>query len=101
MKYVYLIKSKETQLYKIGIATNPYKRIKNLQTGNAELLEIIHTYKTINYNNIEKALHNQFSYIRKNGEWFDFDVDIELNFLKYCKLFDDNITLIKNNSAYI
>lgn len=100
-KFIYLIKSKETQLYKIGIATNPYKRIKNLQTGNAEVLQIITTYKTLNYNTIEKALHNRFSYIRKEGEWFEFDLDIELNFLKYCELYDKNINLIKNNNVYI
>lgn len=101
LKYVYLIKSKESQLYKIGIATNPHKRIKNLQTGNSEKLIILYTYKTINYNNVEKALHNRFCYINKEGEWFKFDNDIEFNFLNYCKLYDKNITLIKNNIDYI
>ena len=100
-KYVYLIKSKETQQYKIGISANPHKRILQLETGNPEQLQIIHTYKTTNYNSVEKALHNRFSYLRVNREWFKFDNDIELNFLKYCGLYDNAITLIKNNSNYI
>jgi hypothetical protein len=100
-KFVYLIKSKESQLYKIGIAINPYKRISQLETGNPEQLQILYTYKTKNYSSIEKSLHNRFSYLRKNGEWFSFDIDIEVMFLKYCKLYDDNITLIKNNTTFI
>jgi predicted GIY-YIG superfamily endonuclease len=100
-KYVYLIKSKESQHYKIGISTNPHKRILQLETGNSEQLQIIHIYRTFNYNSIEKALHNRFLYLKINREWFKFDVEIELNFLNYCKLYDDNITLIKNNTNFI
>lgn len=100
-KYVYLIKSKDTQQYKIGISVNPYKRILQLETGNPEQLQIISTFKTLNYNSVEKALHNRFSYLKVNREWFSFDNDIELNFLNYCELCDSNISLIKNNINFI
>ena len=100
-KYIYLIKSKQSQLYKIGISDNPQKRIKNLQTGNPEDLIIIHTYKTKNYNKVEKALHNRYSYLKLNGEWFEFDVFIEVNFLKECILIDNNLNIINKNNSFI
>jgi len=43
VKSVYLIRGNDGK-YKIGIAKNPKKRIKQLQTGNSDELTLIETY---------------------------------------------------------
>ena len=94
MKSVYLIRNNDSK-YKIGIATNPNKRIKQLQTGNSDELKIIETYKSKNASKIETTLHNQYSFKRKIGEWFELSVEEEVNFIMACKRIDETINLLK------
>lgn len=95
MKFIYLIKSKDSQLYKIGISTNPHKRLRELQTGNPEELILIYKYLAKNPIQLEKSFHNRYSYLNKINEWFNFDVIIESNFLRECLLIDNNISVSK------
>lgn len=94
VRSIYLIRGNNGK-YKIGIAKNPQSRLKQLQTGNPELLTIIETYETTNASKIEKALHNRYSYTRKEGEWFELSVSNECSFLDECKEIDNNINLLK------
>jgi hypothetical protein len=94
MKSVYLIRGNDGK-YKIGIAKNPKKRIRQLQTANAEALKLIDEYKSENANRIEKALHYQYSYSRSMGEWFDLSVAEEGSFVKSCQKLDDAIVALK------
>lgn len=97
---VYLIHSKSTDLYKIGCSANPYNRLRNLQNGLKEDLELLRTLEG-GYT-LEKHLHSLFKDFRVNGEWFikspeilnyfdgnDVDIffsegDIEMNKEGYC-----------------
>ena len=97
MKCVYLIQSKETGHYKIGISKNPKKRIQQLNTGNSSKLKLIHVFETEYPFKLETALHNRYSHIIKYGEWFDFDPFIEVNFLKECELLNRGISHLKKN----
>jgi hypothetical protein len=54
--------------FKIGIATNPEKRLKQLQTGSAAPLKIVHVFKGLAYR--EKELHKLLERFRQSGEWF-------------------------------
>lgn len=54
---------------KIGKSNNPEKRVKELQTGNAEKLEIIATYDVPDH--YERLLQKTFFRWRKRGEWFN------------------------------
>jgi len=102
MEYVYLIKSLENGYYKIGMSKNPIKRIKQLQTGNSSKLKLIETYQTEYASHIEKTLHRRYSYLRKEGEWFDFSIEIEISFMNECKQIEKNITILKENgNVYI
>lgn len=102
MKKVYLIQSKDSGLYKIGISKNPNRRLNELQTGNGEQLRIVHSFESEYPTTLETALHNIYSHISKRGEWFYFDLNIEVNFLKECKILNDNITFLKkNNNPFI
>jgi hypothetical protein len=102
MKYVYLIKDSEDSKYKIGTGKNPNKRRNQLQTGNANELIVIHEYPSILANKIEKILHKRYSYCKKTGEWFNFSLIEELNFIEECKNIEKKLNfLIKNQNPFI
>jgi hypothetical protein len=100
--YIYLIKNTSESYYKIGVSNNPKKRIKNLNTGNSSELILIQTYETKYAYKIEKNLHRKYSYLRKYGEWFDFSIVEENNFLDNCKKIENGIiTLINCGNVFI
>lgn len=98
---IYLIRSKENGYYKIGISKNPQKRLKQLQTGNASELEIIHLYKTEYASKIEKTLHNLYSHNRLEGEWFDLSIVEALNIKEQIKKIENNFKLIYESQKSI
>lgn len=67
-KSVYFIKSKHTNLIKIGYATNTFDRIKQLSAGNTDRLILLKEIK--GGKKKESELHKKFSKHRKEGEWF-------------------------------
>lgn len=95
--YVYLIRNSHFE-YKIGMTKqNVNKRLKQLQTGNSEDLELVKYLMVENYKKVEKSLHNHFSNKRLNREWFNLSKkDIEnfekcvLNYEKAIKVFNEN-----------
>ena len=58
--------------YKIGVATNPDDRVKQLQTGNPNPIELLGKWDSENAESIEKRLHALFYIERGIGEWFQF-----------------------------
>jgi len=90
--FIYLLKSEDNGYYKIGKTINPEKRIKSLQTGNPEKIIIISKVNVESRfsSKIETAMHSQYSYAHKNGEWFDLDINDEV-------LFESNVKKIENN----
>lgn len=97
MKYIYLIQSLEEGLYKIGVSKNPQNRILNLQTGNSSKLKLIDIYPSKYAHKIEKALHNQLSHLKKEGEWFNIDISDITSFVDKCKKIEENINILKRN----
>lgn len=95
--FVYLIRCSENSNYKIGTTKNIQKRIKELQTGNAEQLYLIDKYESDNAFKIEKALHNFFSHKKKINEWFDFGIEDEIKFKELCTTIDNNLNFLKKN----
>lgn len=100
MKYIYLLKSYENGYYKIGLSKNPFNRIKQLQTGNPEKIELIASYKSVNYLKVETALHNYFSHSKTINEWFNLSLEDELKFIDLCKKFDKNIEILKESHIF-
>jgi predicted GIY-YIG superfamily endonuclease len=96
MRCVYLIRSNDGR-YKIGIAKNPKRRIKQLQTGNSDLLTLIESYETINARRIESSLHSKYSYARKEGEWFDLSINEEIEFISECNRLDNMFQVLKSS----
>lgn len=97
MKYVYLIQSLEDGYYKIGISKHPKKRVKQLQTGNSSELKLIESYQSEHALKIEKALQNRYSYLRKEGEWFDMSISHEVSFISECKKIEETFEVLKKS----
>lgn len=96
MKKVYLFKT-EGSNYKIGTSKHPEKRLKQLQTGNEETLELINSYESKHANLIETTLHRQYSHLKKSGEWFTLSLEDEVNFIDKCKKIEQTFSLLKDN----
>jgi hypothetical protein len=71
---VYFIGSQSGPI-KIGIAVRPMERLKTLQTGHHEKLELLATCD--GGQRQEAAYHKQFKKRRLNGEWFERCPEIE------------------------
>lgn len=65
---IYIIANAETDDLKIGYSINPKKRLKELQTGNANELLLMLVFKGTFED--EKKLHEVYKHIRLEGEWF-------------------------------
>ncbi|MEU2834963.1 GIY-YIG nuclease family protein [Streptomyces lavendulae] len=68
--YVYVIGSSGSTRVKIGTSVSPDKRLKELQTGNPDRLEVL--WHTPGGRELEARLHQAFAAHRTEGEWFDF-----------------------------
>lgn len=100
--YVYLIKAENTNDYKIGITRkdNVNDRIKQLQTGAADKLDIVYTFKSKYANLIENSLHRWFRKKRKEGEWFSLSGE-DVNVIKtLCERFDRNFKILNEQNYY-
>lgn len=95
--FVYLIRLSENSTYKIGVTKNINKRIKQLQTGNAEEIYLVDKYQSDNAYKIEKALHNFFNYNNKLNEWFDLSIEDEIRFKELCIKIDNNLKYLQKN----
>jgi predicted GIY-YIG superfamily endonuclease len=97
--YIYLIKSSINNYYKIGIAKDINKRMKTLQTGNAEELILINNYKTTSnvVSKLEFSLHNYYNLKHIKGEWFGLD-DKDLEEFSYiCEKNERNLIYLQEN----
>lgn len=75
MKYVYMVRSGEN--YKIGVATNLLSRIRNLQTSNANPVQLVTAKRTPEWSKYEKDIHRLLKEWKMNGgrEWFALKPD--------------------------
>lgn len=71
--FVYLMQAKGTNSYKIGLSTDPGRRLKQLNSGQApQPIDMIFKFLVGDMSKAEKYLHNHFSSRRGHGEWFTF-----------------------------
>lgn len=78
-RFVYIARESESGRYKIGISKDPEKRIKQLNVGNPEKLELVHAYLATESGHKSEAIaHALFEKERLNGEWFGGSIDLTL-----------------------
>jgi len=97
MKYIYLIQSQEDGYYKIGVSKSPVRRLSALQTGNSSELKLVESYQSEYAHKIERALQRRYSYLKKEGEWFDLSIKEDVSFLTDCKQIEENFNILKKN----
>jgi hypothetical protein len=73
--YVYFIKAEGLNRVKIGISKEPQERLKQLQTGSPIKLSLMAF--TPGDIELERSLHNKFSHIICDGEWFHLTLELE------------------------
>ena len=73
--FVYLIENTHNHYTKIGVSTNPSRRLRQLQTGNDSILQLIGTIKVEDAFKVEKLLHKSYTQKRVYGEWFAISAD--------------------------
>jgi hypothetical protein len=66
---VYFIQAVQSKLVKIGVSVNVEQRLKTLQSGSPEKLEVVRILKNSGRLR-ESELHRQCAKYRKHGEWF-------------------------------
>ena len=68
--FTYLIWAKRSRFYKIGMALDPCRRLRELSTGSPFELQLL---AAIPYRLVaERDLHQRYKDRRRNGEWFEF-----------------------------
>ncbi len=97
MNYIYLSQSLENSYYKIGVSIHPQKRLKENQTGNPSKTKLLYTYPSEYAYQIEKSLQRRYSHSKKEGEWFDLSIEIEVNFIRECEKIEENIRILKES----
>jgi hypothetical protein len=99
MAYVYLLcDSGHDNMFKIGITRgNIEKRVKKLQTGNANEIFLVNYYETEYPFFIEKMMHLRHFGNHKHGEWFELESYDLSNFIKHCKECEEIAEAMKNN----
>jgi hypothetical protein len=73
---------------KIGFSKDPSARLKQLQTGNAEVLYLHYTIKVdeSRIRLLERFLHKDIGYKRLKGEWFNMTKDEAVNYLIFAEI---------------
>ena len=75
--WVYFIRAQGTGYIKIGFSqSHPNKRLRALQTGSADTLELLAFIAGDQAK--ERELHRRFEHLRIRGEWFHDEQDLSL-----------------------
>lgn len=109
MKQLYLIFARDVGRVKIGLSSDPNKRLQQLQTSAPVNLELFAFKKFKNAPIKETTLHERFKHKRVHGEWFELD---DIDYVQLLKEWDfdpglhyirkiGTATIKKENSLFI
>ncbi|MCM1221537.1 MAG: GIY-YIG nuclease family protein [Lachnospiraceae bacterium] len=98
--YVYILKVSPDGVYKIGVSKDVEKRVKQLQTGNPESIEIVKKFLSNYPYKIESVMHRRFQYNHVQGEcYYLSEHDIE-TFEESCSICETNFSLLEDIESY-
>jgi hypothetical protein len=86
--FIYFFESELTKLIKIGFSGNVVRRKKQIEGMQGGKINILKKINSSQKN--EKYLHERFSHLKIQGEWFRPDPEL-LDFIKNLKSFDETI----------
>jgi Meiotically Up-regulated Gene 113 (MUG113) protein len=79
---VYFVIDRSSSQIKIGRSEHVRRRVRTLQTGNPNPLELMGWIPSEDDTSMERTLHNRYDAKRGNGEWFSITQDEVLRELK-------------------
>ena len=90
MSFLYIIAASPEGPVKLGFSADPQKRLKQLQTGSAQVLALHHTEEVddARVKIAERALHRLLGHKRLKGEWFTVTVEeavFEVMHIRMCE----------------
>ena len=69
--FLYIITSEgHPDYYKIGVSDRPFERLKDMQTGNPFILQIIHLIETDDMYRLETYIHRVLKQYQFREEWY-------------------------------
>lgn len=84
--FLYVIVGEDESRCKIGISDKPHRRLKDLQTGNPEVLRIHYTEEVSSHRQaelLESKIHQELALLRLKGEWFLIDPETATQEVQY------------------
>jgi hypothetical protein len=96
MNKIYLIKSLNEGVYKIGVSKYPNTRLQAIQTGNPSEVQLLYVFESDYAYKIETSLHNRYSHFNTHGEWYELSIQEEISFLKTCAKIEESFKSLKN-----
>ena len=102
MRVVYLIRNQSAagDCYKIGFTKNVKQRLKNLQTGNPNPLDVVCTFASTQASLLETVLHRTFRVENIRDEWFQLTDEQVSLFLDECATIEKTLNLLKENTYW-
>jgi len=71
--YIYFIKSKGFDFYKLGVSSNPERRLRDIDSYTPFELEILSIHFLENVYDIEKSVSEKIEKFKVRKEWYQFD----------------------------
>jgi len=106
MGYVYLlleVDKEGNERYKIGITKNPViKRIKQLQTGNSNIITLLNSFESNHYHKVEQWLHKKYASHKTEtkNEWFSLTNEQVGEFTNVCEDIEKKVIYLKENNPF-
>ncbi len=76
--YLYILTLNGSNSFKVGVTNDIEKRLRNIQTGNPNKIEIYFCDQIDEAYNIESKIKNKYKQYIKNGEWYEDISPIEI-----------------------
>lgn len=106
MGYIYLLLEVDkdgNERHKIGITKRKViTRLKQLQTGNSNVISVLNQFQTSNYKHVEKWLHKKYlnQKTETQNEWFTLTNEQVGEFIEICKEVDKTVTFMRENNPF-
>jgi hypothetical protein len=97
--FMYVISTSENDQgpVKLGISADPDQRVRELQTGHPELLQVYYR-ESIEADRVriyERLLHRDNHHHRLKGEWFDLTVEQGIGYVQFTLIEYDLVPVAK------
>lgn len=76
---VYFIRAVNTRMFKVGISSDPRRRLKEMQIGSPAKLVLTRNVACSNAADVERKIHECFAKYRSHGEWFSCPIEKALS----------------------